>query len=88
MADAKTRYEAIIDKLRENDHKLTPQRMAIAKIPAHGEGHPNVETIYNLVRDDFPTISQATVHRNILLFQSPGDWNFPFMVPARPGWGV
>ncbi len=73
MTRAKKRFEAIIDKLRENDHKITPQRMAIARILASGEGHPSVETLFERVREDFPTISQATVYRNILLFKSLGE---------------
>lgn len=73
MTDSKTRYKAIIDKLRESNHKLTPQRLAIARILARSEGHPGAETIFEQVRRDFPTISQATVYRNILLLKSLGE---------------
>ena len=35
MADPHKRFNSIIEKLRDNHHKLTPQRMAIVKILAH-----------------------------------------------------
>jgi Fur family peroxide stress response transcriptional regulator len=73
MADKQKRFNAIIEKLRENNHKLTPQRMAIVKILAHSKGHPNVEIIYNLLQEDFPTMSLATVYRNVMLLKSLGE---------------
>jgi catalase-peroxidase len=42
LADHKNRFEIIIQKLRDNGHKITPQRLAIAKILAKSEGHPSV----------------------------------------------
>ncbi len=73
MAKSNARYDTIIKKLRENDHKLTPQRLAIAGILARSKGHPSVETIYEQLRDEYPTISLATVYRNILLIKSLGE---------------
>ncbi len=73
MTDPDIRYNAILKKLRENDHKLTPQRMAIVKILARSEGHPSVEDIYAQLSDEFPTMSLATVYRNILLTKSLGE---------------
>ena len=32
MADPKMRFDTIVKNLRENNHKLTPQRLAIVKI--------------------------------------------------------
>lgn len=73
MTDPQTRYTTIVNRLRENDHKLTPQRLAIAKILAHSEGHPSVETIHQALQGDFPTMSLATVYRNVLLIKSLGE---------------
>ena len=73
MADHKKRFEAIIRKLKENGHKITPQRMAIVKILANSEAHPSVETIHVQIKNDFPTMSLATVYRNILLIKSLGE---------------
>lgn len=73
MADQKKRFDTIIQKLRENDHKITPQRLAIVKIIAESNGHPSVENIYDQIKKDFPTMSLATVYRNIVLIKSLGE---------------
>ncbi|MDZ7666612.1 MAG: transcriptional repressor [Desulfotignum sp.] len=73
MADPEKRVKAIIRKLRDHGHKITPQRLAIAKIVAVSNGHPSVEAIYEQVRKDFPTMSLATVYRNIFILKSLGE---------------
>ena len=73
MSDRNTRFETIIGKLRDNGHKITPQRMAIVRILAESLGHPSVEEIHEQIRQDFPTMSLATVYRNIVLIKSLGE---------------
>jgi len=73
MASPKTRFEIFIQKLRDHGHKMTPQRFAIIKILAKSEGHPSVEAIHEEVKKDFPTMSLATVYKNILLLKSLGE---------------
>lgn len=73
LPDNKTRFETIIQKLRDNGHKITPQRLAIVKILAKSQGHPSVEDIYDRIKIDFPTMSLATVYRNIVLIKSFGE---------------
>jgi Fur family peroxide stress response transcriptional regulator len=73
LADHKKRFEIIIQKLRDNGHKITPQRLAIVKILAKSESHPSVEDIYDQIIKDFPTMSLATVYRNIVLIKSLGE---------------
>lgn len=70
MADHKKRFDTILRKLRDNGHKMTPQRLAIVKILAGSEGHPSVEDIHARIKKDFPTMSLATVYRNIILIKS------------------
>jgi Fur family transcriptional regulator, peroxide stress response regulator len=73
MADPNQRIDSIIKKLKENSHKLTPQRLAVVKILAQSKGHPNVEQIYEQIKSDFPTMSLATVYRNVILLKSLGE---------------
>ncbi|MCF8051364.1 MAG: transcriptional repressor [Desulfobacterales bacterium] len=73
MTDQENRYETIIQKLRDSGHKITPQRLAIVKILARSEGHPSVENIHSQIAKDFPTMSLATVYRNIVLIKSLGE---------------
>jgi len=73
MSDPNERFGAIVKTLRENNHKLTPQRLAVAKVLAHSQGHPNVEKIYEQLMPSFPTMSLATVYRNVMLLKSLGE---------------
>ena len=70
MADHQKRFDTILRKLRDHGHKMTPQRLAIVKILAKSEGHPSVEDIHARIKKDFPTMSLATVYRNIILIKS------------------
>ena len=67
------RYQTMVNKLKEGNHKLTPQRLAIIRILAGSEDHPTVEDIYSQLQRRFPGISQATVYRNIMLIKSLGE---------------
>ena len=71
--DHKKREKAIIQKLRESGHKITPQRLAIVKILSKSEGHPSADNIHDRIKRDFPTMSLATVYRNIILIKSLGE---------------
>jgi Fur family peroxide stress response transcriptional regulator len=73
LAGHQKRFEIIIKKLRDNGHKITPQRLAIVKILARSEGHPSVENIHARIKNDFPTMSLATVYKNIILIKSIGE---------------
>jgi Fur family transcriptional regulator, peroxide stress response regulator len=73
MENSEYRYNQIVLKLRENNHKLTPQRLAVVKILVQNEGHPNIETIFDQLQKDFPTMSLATVYRNVMLLKSLGE---------------
>jgi len=73
MGPDKDRFQVIIKKLRDSGHRITPQRMAIVKIVATSEDHPSVENIYDRIKKDYPTVSLATVYKNILLLKSIGE---------------
>ena len=73
MADPKERVETIVRKMRKAGLKLTPQRLAIVGILAKSEGHPSVEQIYSRLEKEFPTMSLATVYRNVMMVKSLGE---------------
>jgi Fur family peroxide stress response transcriptional regulator len=69
VPDPDTRLKELVAKLKERNHRLTPQRLAVLKILAAGEGHPSVERIYEQIRPDFPTTSLATVYKTVTLLK-------------------
>ncbi len=73
MADPVERFNSIVQKIKENNQRLTPQRLAIVKILVHSENHPSVEKIYQQLRDDFPTMSLATVYKTVSLVKDLGE---------------
>ncbi len=73
MPDARQRFEVMIKKLRNSGYKITPQRFALVKLLSDSKNHPSVEDLYGQLRIDFPTMSLATVYRNVLLIKSLGE---------------
>ena len=73
MTDPLERIETIVSTLKSHNHKLTPQRLAIVRILACSDGHPSVEQIYRQLQRDYPTMSLATVYRNVMLIKSLGQ---------------
>ena len=63
----------MIARLRDRGYKITPQRMAIVKVLSESIGHPSVEHIYETIRSDFPTVSIATIYRNVLIIKDLGE---------------
>jgi len=57
-----------ITLLKENDLKATIQRTSILKSIDHA-GHINIDDIYEDVRELHPTLSLATIYKNIILMQ-------------------
>jgi len=69
MADPQARLDQMLAKLREQNFRITPQRLAVLKILSVSDGHPSVERIYNQVKVDFPTTSLATVYKTVTLLK-------------------
>lgn len=73
MNDPRARFNQIVQKFRDNNFKLTPQRLAVIKVLSESKGHPSVEKIHEKLKKDFPTISLATVYRNIMTIKELGE---------------
>jgi len=52
------------DILREHNLKATPQRLAILHIISK-YGHINIDSLYNEIKEQFSSISLATIYKNI-----------------------
>ncbi len=73
MADSRKRLDEMIEALRSQNFRLTPQRLEILRILASSREHPSVEQVFEEVRRRFPTTSLATVYRNILKLKELGQ---------------
>lgn len=69
MTDIQLRCNQITAKLRQRGYRMTPQRLALLRLIAASEGHPNADTLYTKVKVDYPTMSLATVYKTIELLK-------------------
>ncbi len=69
MVDSHVRFETMLNKIRENKFRITPQRIAVLKILATSQDHPSVEKVFEHVKKDFPTTSLATVYKTVTLLK-------------------
>lgn len=73
MADVQARLDEMTTRLKEQEHRLTPQRMAVLRILAASEEHPSVEQIYERVKTDFPMTSLATIYKTVTVLKGIGE---------------
>ena len=62
----------IKEQLKSRNLRITPQRIAIYRILAGSDDHPNTELIYERVRRELPNVSFNTVHQTLLTFVEHG----------------
>ena len=60
-----------IEILKKNDLKATIQRTGILK-SIDSAGHINIDDIYEDVKEHYPTLSLATIYKNIILMVKHG----------------
>ena len=80
MADPKVRFDELIAKLRENDFRLTPQRVELVRLIASSEGHPSAAQLYAKIKTQFPTMSPATVYKTLAMLK---EMNQVFEIDLR-----
>jgi Fur family transcriptional regulator, peroxide stress response regulator len=69
MTDPHSRFEELIALVKERDFRLTPQRVELIRLIAASEGHPNAAQLYERIKVQFPTMSQATVYKTLALLK-------------------
>lgn len=68
-----SRLDHMVDVLKQNGFRLTPQRIAIVEILANSAEHPGVEQIHRQVTQRFSTTSLATVYKTVSLLKELGE---------------
>jgi Fur family transcriptional regulator, peroxide stress response regulator len=71
--DPELRYQMMIDKLKSRDCRLTSHRLALLRLLAVSNGHPNAAQLYEELQKQFPTISLATVYKTLALLKEEGE---------------
>lgn len=55
--------------LKEHNLKVTPQRLALLE-QIHKHGHISIEELYCILITTFPSLSLATIYKNIIIMQN------------------
>lgn len=61
-----------IELLKDKDVRMTTQRTAILANLLDGNKHPTVNEIYEDLKDEFPSMSVATIYNNLKFFKEAG----------------
>ncbi|AGB19955.1 Fur family transcriptional regulator [Thermoanaerobacterium thermosaccharolyticum] len=61
--------EEILNAIKTNNFKITPQRELIINIMLDTQGYLSVKEIYEKVKKSFPQVSLDTVYRNLSLLK-------------------
>ena len=59
----------VIDTLRDEGLRITPQRIAIVDYLLKTEDHPSAELIHNVVKKRYPMVSLSTVYKTLDLLK-------------------
>ena len=57
---------------RKNGYKVTPQRLAVYKFILTRKDHPSADQVYQVLKNDYPTISLGTVYKTLDLLEKLG----------------
>ncbi len=68
----KTQPEFFIEKCKQHNLKLTPQRMSIYHTVVNLNTHPSADEVFKIVKKEFANISFDTVNRTLLTFSEIG----------------
>jgi len=64
--------QEILNLLRKNGHRVTPQRvMILGAVQKHG-GHMSAEDVYQALQTDHPYVNRSTVYRTLEMLTKEG----------------
>ena len=63
---------AILESLRKNGHRVTPQRVMILEIMQNHHGHISAEEVYQAVYRAHPYINRSTIYRTLEMLTKEG----------------
>ena len=64
--------QELVDRLRARTVRVTPQRLAIAEAVLNSTDHPTVQQIYERVRNNFPSMTLATIYSTLGVLERSG----------------
>lgn len=69
---AQTPKDEVLETLRAEGKRITPQRTLLLDVIRRSKGHLDADQLYHLARERDPRISLSTVYRNLNLLKELG----------------
>lgn len=63
----------MLQKVKLRGGRLTSNRLALLRLIAVSEGHPNASQLFEQMREKFPAISLATVYKTLSFLKEEGE---------------
>ena len=57
--------EEITNELKNNNIRLTPQRLKVLEYLSNSREHPTVDQIYNVLKKEVPSLSKTTIYNTL-----------------------
>jgi Fur family transcriptional regulator, peroxide stress response regulator len=73
MVEPEFRYQKLIATLKKRGCRITSHRLALVRLLAYSEEHPNATQLYKKIRKQFPSISLATIYKTLALLKEEGE---------------
>ncbi len=73
VCDKMNTSEDLVEKFRNRNYKITPQRLGIFKILEGNLDHPSAEDIFATIKETYPTISFTTVYKTLDILEKMGE---------------
>ncbi|MFN8499258.1 MAG: Fur family transcriptional regulator [Anaerolineae bacterium] len=64
---------SVVERMRAQGYKLTPQRLAIVETLALSRAHPTAYELYEQVRPRYPMMGLATVYKTLEMLRDMGE---------------
>ena len=61
--------EQIVTSLKNEGHRITPQRIAIIDYLMHTEDHPSADQVHIVIKKKYPMVSLSTVYKTLDLLR-------------------
>ena len=62
----------VVETLRDQGYRLTPQRMLILSVVEKGDGHLGVDEVFRRAKESYPYMDITTVYRTLHLLKNLG----------------
>jgi Fur family peroxide stress response transcriptional regulator len=69
VVDSVARFEELRNRLKEQEYRLTPQRIALLRLLAASDRHPSASHLYDQLQAQFPTTSLGTIYKTLNLLK-------------------